>query len=503
MATILDDPDRRTVPRWRLWKDAVLLGDVNTARDSRVPKKVNLNGLARAKYDWELHQTLPFAGDFLGLAYSLGQGDLAFDAAEFVRKQSSGASRAVNALAAHTLSKEFEGTEIVFEPHVLKLEERRYKISTLRNALHSFPRNPLVYMDLAREYVVLGQAFAAIKPVRTALNLAPNNRFILRSASRFFLHFNDPEQAHDILRRSECLKFDPWILAAEIAVASVAGRTSRLVKSGRNLVTSKKFSPATVSELASAIGTLEWKAGNVRMVKRLFRRALEKPTENVVAQAGWITRRIGDLGMDPLALKILGAYEARAWANILECNWSESLTAAELWHRDEPFSKRAAVFGSWVALVTVGDYKRAEVLARQGLLMHDKEFLLLNNLAVSLAYMGKISEAAIEFDKIKQEEIDSVYQPIYFATKGLIKFRLGSLEEGRHLYREAVDKAKSRKDIRTAVLAILHFAREEFRHAPNKGEKLVKEAFADYSRFSKFDQAIFSRLLELTPTPEH
>ena len=508
MSTILDDPVRRTVPRWRFWEDAVQLGDVDSAHEARKPKKPNLDGLERAKSDWETHQTLPFAGDFLGVAYALGQGSLAKDAADFIRNIPI-KSKAATDLANKILFEEEQGSSSPSEPPILQREDRHKRIADLKNLLSRFPRHPIAYMDLAREYVALGQGRSAKKPVMMALALAPNNRFILRSASRFFLHRRDdpdndidPEQAHDILRKSERVKVDPWILAAEIAVASAVGRTSRLVKVGRNLVNSENLSPSHISELASALATLELTAGKIREGKRLLRRALEKPTENVLAQAGWLGRQIGDLlEINSINWEIPGAYEYRAWANIINKNWVDSLKAAELWQRDEPFSKRSAVFGSWVALTSVDDFKKAEALARQGLIMHSKDFFLLNNVAVALAYMGKVVEADREFEKINKEEANGVYKSTYLATKGLIKFRYGLVEDGRRLYREAVDEAKKRNNLQIANWALLHFAREEFQHAPIKGKMLMEEALADFPKLSELERTVSSRLLEFVDRP--
>ena len=511
MATILYDPDRKTIPRWRFWKDAVQLGDVDSTHEFRKPKEPNLEGLDRAQFDWEANRTLPFAGDFLGAAYALGQGSRAKDAANFVRNVRTRASKAVVDLANKILDEEEQGSSSPAEPPILQPADRYKRISFLRNLLSRFPRHPLAYMDLAREYVALGQGRSAEKPVMLALALAPNNRFILRSASRFFLYLGndpnyerDPKQAHDILRKAERVRVDPWILAAEIAVASAVGRTSRLIKVGRSLVNSNNLSPSHISELASALATVELAAGKVREGKRLFRRALEKPTENVLAQAGWLRRQMSDLSeINSINWEIPCAYEARAWANIIDKNWLESLKAAELWQRDEPFSKRAAVFGSWVALTLEGDFKKSEALARQGLIMHPKDLFLLNNLSVALAYMGRVSEAIQEFEKIDKEEANGEYKATYLATMGLIKFRDGSVEEGRRLYREAVDEAKKGNDIQIANWALLHFAREEAQHDRIKGKMLMAEALADFSKISKFGQTISSRLLEFVDRPSH
>lgn len=497
MSTILDDPKRRTVPRWRLWCDAVRLGDADASAHLRQPKKPTPQDLARAKFEWDTNRSLPFAGDFAGKAYALGLRAIAGEAAEFIIKAKSGTSAAARNLAATILGGDSSNDKVLIEPPALSSDDRRARIKKLRASIRQFPRNPLLYMDLAREYVALGQPWAALVPVRIAMAQAPNNRFVLRSASRFFLHVNDPEQAHSILRTSERLKVDPWIVAAEIAVADAAGRHPVSAKLGRQFIGSKKFSPFHASELASALGTLEWEAGNISHARRLFEKALENPTENVIAQVGWVTRRSGDLGLTAPVLDTPKSYEARAWATTLEGRWRDSLNASELWLYDEPFAKRPAVFGSWVALTTARDFEEANRLAQYGLEIHPREFLLLNNRSVALAYLGQVSKAAEVLGEVAQEDAEGDYKPTYLATKGLIQFRLGAVSEGRCLYRMAISEANHKRDFRTVVWALLHFAREEFRVAPLMGEELVKEAEKYFQRLSKVEEAISLRLLEL------
>jgi hypothetical protein len=61
----------------------------------------------------------------------------------------------------------------------------------------------------------------------TALQLAPQNRHVLRSAARLFLHVGDPECAHDLVARNDATKNDPWLIAAEIAIAYLLIAPSR------------------------------------------------------------------------------------------------------------------------------------------------------------------------------------------------------------------------------------------------------------------------------------
>jgi len=497
MSTVLEDPERRVVPRWRPWREAVSIGDIRPLGVKKAPQELSLDDLHQTQFDWEKHRTLPFAADFLGAAFALTQGSIAKDAAIFILTTKQPANNALRTLASLVVS-EKSGDPVLPEPVLLSKEDSYAKIRTLRSALHNFPRNPLALMDLAREYVGLGQPWAAEKPVREALALAPGNRFVLRSASRFFLHQKDNEQAHDILRRAERTKQDPWLLSAEIAVASAAGRRSSLVKLGQQFIDSNNYPPFHISELASALGTLELEAGKVRLMKKQFRRALEKPTENSLAQAAWVARKVGDLKFELNVHDTPRSYEAGAWTNITNGHWEDSLADAELWLCDEPFSKRPPRFASWIALSTTTDYVKAEQMARHGLKTHHDDFILLNNLAVSLAYQGKPDEALEWLEKMPQKTSEDLSTATYLATSGLLKFRLGAPDEGRKFYRMAVDDAKHKKGTGAVVSALLHFAREEYRlGGRSKGDELVKEALLEFDKLSAIERIMATRVLEL------
>src|SRR5207249_126382 len=105
---------------------------------------------------------------------------------------------------------------------------------------------------------------------------------------------------------------DPWLVAAEVAVSPLAGRTSRLIKHGRRLLESHQFEPIAVSELASAIGTEDLAAGSVRRARQLFGSSLNDPTENAVAQAEWASRHDAGFKFEERLLDVEYSYEARA-----------------------------------------------------------------------------------------------------------------------------------------------------------------------------------------------
>lgn len=217
-----------------------------------------------------------------------------------------------------------------------------------------------------------------------------------------------------------------------------------------------------------------------------------------MAQAGWISRHIGDIQLNPNILNTPGSYEARTWASLTDSQWTRSVTAARFWLRDEPFAMRPAVFGSWAAMSMISDFELAERFALHGLSIHSKESLLLNNLAVSLAYQGKISKAVETFEKINPHDTQGLHKPTFTATKGLIQFRLGLPDEGRHLYRMAIAEAKEKGDIRTAIWALIYFAGEEFRFDPINADSLIQSAAVESHQLSKLEKTITDRLIERT-----
>jgi len=119
--------------------------------------------------------------------------------------------------------------------------------------------------------------------MRVALALAPENRFILRAGARFLVFNEDPSAAHWLLSRSDAARHDPWLTAAEIAVADVAKQPPQLVRAGRNMLESGKFAPRHLAELAGAIGTLELNSGKNRRARKLFEQSLIDLNENALA----------------------------------------------------------------------------------------------------------------------------------------------------------------------------------------------------------------------------
>jgi len=342
------------------------------------------------------------------------------------------------------------------ERHVL-----HQRIRLLRQELVESPRNAIVRVDLARIYAILGQQRQAVRAMEIALRAAPTNRFVLRSACRLFVHIDEPDRAHELLQKSDRTRSDPWLMAAEIAAASVAERGALSAKRGRRLLEAASLSPHHLAELASAIATLDLSAGDARKARRWFRQSLADPTENAVAQAGWASQRVSGVEVGRDLIEKARSHEAEALRDYREGRWSEAIKSCEAWLLDEPFSSRPAALGSYLASVAAHDYRLAEQLARRGLTANPDDPLLINNLVVALANQGRVEEAEGEFRRIQTGTAEALLRATLVATEGLLHFRRGAVVQGRDFYRKAMELATGASSRRTLALAAVHLAREE------------------------------------------
>jgi tetratricopeptide (TPR) repeat protein len=224
-------------------------------------------------------------------------------------------------------------------------------------------------------------------------------------------------------------------------------------------------SPFEVTELASALGTLELNNSKSRDARKLFKKALIKPTENSVAQIEWASRRIAGLDfVEASQIQVPRNYEARAWENYTNGDWGTGLKESWNWFYDQPFSARPGHLGSYIASAILRDYSESERIIKQSLRTNPNDALLLNNLAFSYASAGRIQDAQQVMTLIEDVEPDSSsdgsLEVTIKATQGLLAFRMGDHNRGRTLYAAAIEESK--KFVRSfQALAALHYAREE------------------------------------------
>ena len=335
MAINIENTKRRIVPRWHEFRRALNSGELDPPENLQVAELPPDELIIEKKKEWEENRTLLFATDLIGAAYVMGQDDIAQEAAQYVIDSASNASPVAISVAKkilripeienekRSLNGSATGRQLFGD--VRKLKARRI----------DQPRNAFVWSDLARLYTILGLQEQARKTMQIALHLAPQNRYILRSAVRLKLHLNEPDSAHSLLRKALNTQYDPWLLAAEIAVSSVLGKTSRQVKTGLSMVRNETISPFHLCELSSALASVELWNGKLKSAKKLFNKSLEKPNENTLAQAAWATNYILVDALSKDSIIQVPAFEAVALVNYFEGKWKESLDASLSWSQED------------------------------------------------------------------------------------------------------------------------------------------------------------------------
>ena len=291
--TDIFDENRRLIPRWHTFKMAKAFRGLMATRPLTPSIKLAKERHDKKLNDWKIFEAVPFAVEYLASSYALNEfsSSHAIRAAQFLLKRSDCVSSFVIELAqsfmnlANALPEKNDTSG-----HLSKKEDFNKGISLMKKEVRSYPRDHIRWIDLAFFYSAIGQNHKSEKCTEIALALNSENRFVLRSSSRFFLHIDKPEKALYFLRKSANAKTDPWLIACEISISDSFRIKPQHIKRGKQALESPDLSPFSKSELAGTIGTLEIFNGALKKGKKLFKSALIDPTENTIAQAVWLSQ---------------------------------------------------------------------------------------------------------------------------------------------------------------------------------------------------------------------
>jgi tetratricopeptide (TPR) repeat protein len=464
MGAIIEEKDRKIIPRWRDSRVTITTGELKWADNSGSLRTVNADLLSDRLGDWRVNRSLSYASDLLAAAFIVGCEREASDAARFILSDEIDAPKVARELATRVLNPGVENRNDSVNDLVLPDAPQIYrKIHTIRIRLKDEPRNAILWVDLALQYTILGVRDKALRAIKIALYLGPTNRFVLRSAARFLIHQDEFGWAHYILRNAPNVRSDPWLLAAEIASASAAGRTSRLIRPARTLLDHFSKAPEHTTELASALATLELTSGNDRGARKLFRQALIQPTENSVAQAVWASKQMVSQGAIDRSLLTPRTYEARALQSYKSGEWREALDESKDWLCDQPFSVRPAQLSSFLAAVAFEDYETSLKLIDIGLRANPLDQVLLFNQVFAAASLNDTVRAKHLLEPLKRLDISNHLKAVLWANEGLLQYRLGFPDVGASFYRKALDSVtgSGRFQRKTRALVLLYYAREE------------------------------------------
>ncbi|NWC48925.1 hypothetical protein HX788_04890 [Pseudomonas edaphica] len=345
--------------------------------------------------------------------------------------------------------------------------EPKIRIASLRNSLRTSPRNTLAWVDLAREYLSLGQTKPAERAMTVALNLAPSHRWVSRVASTLFIHLEEYEKSHFLLAKHPALRSDPWIASAELSVAQLMGKTSRNLSAARR-IQEQGLHPRHTTELASSLGTLEIESGAMKRGKMYLRNSLLYPNRNTLAQAVWAEQRHDIKYASHTQVQSLEiAYEAKARESFIQGEADSAISHALDWLEAEPFSSKPPVLASYIASLD-DRYEQMLQITTRGLIANPGNSILkLNRAYAELALItplqptskdvAKITEWTSLFDSALKEGGANHAQAL--ANYGMLCYRMGALEQGRKYY-EAAEKVCQSDSYHDPVLCTIYHARE-------------------------------------------
>ncbi|MBO9732400.1 MAG: hypothetical protein J7623_27410 [Chitinophaga sp.] len=479
MALKFDIKQRRVIPNWRDFKRTMRLGELSNSVSTQRPDI----SVLRPINDWQQNRNIGTAADLVNSAFISGKTEFPElnEAISYIIGNKDQSSRSLFELAT-SIS---EGTRQTpkndninqsklidlevedFDDFKIHLENNTiYKIiNKTKNKITTQPYNSILWVELARLYSFLGNESKAEKAMTVALGLSPNNRFVLRSATRMFIHFDNLDKALYYLRKSDATRFDPWLISAHIATSSLMKRFSPLIKNGISIINSKKFSEYDLTELASSIGTLELSEGRLKKSRELLELSLKSPNDNSLAQLEWLARieKKIQFNLHDFRGRVSNTFEAFTLENFQGENWKESLGNSIKWFLDIPYSKRPVLFGSFVASVFLKDYDTAVLLCESGLNANPLDPSILNNLVYALASQNNIEKATYYsemFNKVKLNQYPDSEKIMQLATLGLVHFRSNNIPMGKSLYEQAIEKARIIKDDYLRDLAIVNYTKE-------------------------------------------
>jgi len=463
---------RNLVPRWRSLSKSIASGELSSVQNINVTNKVLALPLEfRERLEkWRKDPNIITAAELVESAIINGHEDIAVNAARLLVQETSKATLLVRKHAAIVLKNTGHGDDA--PPSILAGPQDTVKIWRARTRLN--PQNSLAWVELALAQVSRGHAPNALKSMRIALQLAPHNRHVLRSAARLYLHMHEAERAHELIRKNEATLSDPWLMAAEIALAPIAERRPMFLKRGLELVEKKNHLPFQITELSGAIGSNLLAEGNRKKGKRLFEQSMLAPTGNVLAQAEWASEKYNEILFGEAQLmQATDAKEAKAFHFYRYGDFKHSFDCAIQWVEEEQFSSSAYVMSTAVANV-LGNYQKADELAREGLQRDHHSVSLLNAQAFALACLGNF-EGAIEILKRISTE-DPINLLVKEANFGLIAMRQGQSGEGIAHYRNTIAGFHRQNNIAMECLAYAYFAREAIQAQLPEAKQILAEA---------------------------
>ena len=483
--------NRNIIPSWRTYAETAKAGELEFSKTKDTP--IQFGRFKDYVIEWQHHRCVSTASDLVNAGLVSGNINIpeVVESASYIKSHEEESPTLVLEVASSILSTPSSSIDNDaprgFDKKVAQLLGRfdqqqaavKARIGLLRKQIQSFCYNPIAYCEVARCFMDLGMPEKAEHNIRIALHLAPNHRYVTRCAARFYLHQLQPDVAKHILIRNGWVKYDPWVMASEIAVESVMGRSSQYLKTGRQLVLSDSISPFSASELSLAICKEDMKADKRSDSRLMFARGMVKPNNNSLAQAEAIVRFNPSYEVDYSRYSYLNdRFEADTRLLYNMEDFHGAYEASLNWLYSFRFSREPISFAFDIASTFLKRYEEALSILRIGLESNPKDAGLLNNLAYAYGLTNRLAEAEEVLNDLDIEGVLSQNPSngiCLLATSGLLRYRQGFYEEARFLYQKAIEYAKKDNNKYLADKARLNMIREEVHNVKDYDKTILDE----------------------------
>ena len=428
MITAAELPQELVVPRWLSFRKAAALGELSMIEGSAIHLPAESDFPLRFRLFQRDDKRL-LGCDLLGQAFLENR-------PEGVELAKSLLSREDIRPATRALAEQILGKNEIAVPKTVKDAIRQQRIR-----LREYSRDPIGWVELARNYAACGNAEKAKRCLTTALSLAPENRFVVRAFARFLIHTRHFDQAYWLLKRTSIARTDSWVLATATSVARLAGKPSPLPK--RIQITGLDDHQILArSELIESFGMEELIHGKDRMARKAFRVAWQNPTPNVITHAEWVTRVALPGLRGELKVNLTDSPQAQANAAFEKVDFQETLAAIELWKFEEPYSWRPWVSESYIHCLRE-DFPALELCFMNARAIRMVHPILLNNYTYSLVLNSGAKAAEPYMQRLRQLK-NELTEVTVTATEGLFQIANGAVTEGKMLYKAAQSEAEKR-----------------------------------------------------------
>lgn len=460
--------NRFVLPWWRRSHQAIASGELSATRAPDSTDDAS-NLINEKLQEWERERNLFNATEVLAAAVICADEERAHEAAQYVKRHASSPNSPILKLANRVLLK---GPGQASERADIEAALLHREVARLRQLTRENPATSLNWLDLARVYAVLGVNEKARECLGIARALNPKNRFIVRALARFLAHDKKLGEALHEVKRSGLAGHDPWVASAGIAIEQMMGKKPSGIKQAARLVDGRKHLPKHTAELAAALGTLEMESGKKRRVRELFRTALIDPNENVVAQARWADRDLGDELVGQI-IRSPASHEAEAIRLYRLGKFRAAIREAQRWQLTQEFSYKPTCFATYIASVGLQAYDLVVKIVDDAPPCCEGSVVIMNNYALAKAGLGCTDEAVEILKELLSGKLDRDDRLVLTATIGFAFFRLDLHDRGREMYQAAISGFR-RRDVKRAFSASLMLCKEELRVGSKAATKLFE-----------------------------